>query len=423
MSATACFSEPTNVGGGTEADDSTDGAADDGTTGANEESSDDDGGTEGDASDDDAGYPAEVTDVLDLPFPPANYADPALPDHFRSAAVGDLDNAPADNPITDDGATLGRVLFYDTLLSANETTACASCHHQDLGFTDDLAFSEGFEGGATGRNSMQIANARWYANGRFFWDERADTLEDQVTMPIEDPVEMGLTLDELVERVSAQPYYPPLFERAFGDSTVDAGRISAALAQFVRSIVSYRTRFDEGVAMTGDPVAPFPNFNADENRGKEIFFGPTGGCAACHVGNDGPPPPPGMPPGNLAIFQPVMATNNGLDAMPNADNGVGDQSGVPQDDGLFKVPTLRNVALTGPFMHDGRFETLAEVVEHYDANVQPHPNLDPRLQVPGVGEPRRLNLSPADRLALVAFLETLTDEAMLDDPIYADPFR
>ncbi len=332
------------------------------------------------------GYPDEVLDHLELPWPAHEY-DEELPPHFQVEAVTNLDNTPPGNAITDAGATLGRVLFYDRALSSNETIACASCHVQTDGFTDVDTFSEGFEGGLTGRNSMNLGNSRYYATGHFFWDERADTLEDQVLMPIQDPIEMGLTLEQLVERVQGQPYYPFLFEQAFGDATIDEERISLALAQFVRSILSYRAPWDEGIVATDfDPMVNFPNYSAEENLGKGLFFGPGGNCAICHMEQQGPPPIPGEPLQNAAIFQLVEAVNNGLDAaLDNDDNGVGDATGNAMLNGVFKSPSLRNVELSGPYMHDGRFDTLREVIDHYDSGVQPHPNLDPRLTAPGPG--------------------------------------
>lgn len=368
-------------------------------------------------------YPEEVRQALDLPDQPYDYAGMPLPAHFQTPAVVALDNTPADNPITNDGATLGRVLFYDTRLSANDTIACASCHVQQYGFSDPNTFSEGFEGGLTGRNSMSLANARYYRDGRFFWDERAVTLEDQVLRPIQDAVEMGLTLEELVTKVENQPYYPALFERAFGDSEVTSERISMALAQFVRSMVSYRSRFDEGRAMVGDIMADFPNFTAEENQGKDIFMSERGGCAVCHMDNPPPGPTP-QPPPNQAIFLIGEPVNNGLDSDANVpDTGIGEQTGNPEDDGSFKSPSLRNVELTAPYMHDGRHTDLRKVIEFYSFGVQPHPNLDTRLRLPGSSEPRRLNLEDAEIDALIAFLETLTDLEFIGDRKYADPFR
>jgi cytochrome c peroxidase len=352
---------------------------------------------------------------------PYNYADIDLPAHFQSPFVNDADNTPANNPTTNDGAALGRVLFYDKALSKNQTITCASCHSQESGFSDTKDFSVGFDGGLTGRSSMGLTEARFYRRGRFFWDERAATLEEQVLMPIQNEVEMGLTLDELSERVASKEYYPKLFERAFGDPSITTDRISKAMAQFVRSMVSYRTRFDEGLTAASSVEAPFPSFTPEENQGKALFLGKAG-CAACHL-DEGPPQP--GPRRNQAIFFINVPVNNGLDAGPVlSDSGVGDITGNAQDDGRFKSPSLRNVALTAPYMHDGRFATLEEVIEHYNSGVKAHPNLDPRLRVPPPGPPapRKLNLSQAEKDALVAFLEALTDDALVTDPKFSNPF-
>jgi len=416
----ACFSDvaptgeaaDTDPGGTSEAASATTGDESSGT----DDSADSSGGTNDSASDSSTGgvdgYPGDVTDVLDLPWPPDNYAEPDLPEHFQSAAVQDLINTPDDNPVTDNGATLGRVLFYDTSLSANGTIACASCHKQEEGFSDNRQLSVGFDGGDTGRNSMGLMNSAYYDNGRFFWDERADTLEDQVLLPIQDAVEMGMTLEGLVAVVEGQAYYGPLFERAFGDAAVTTERISFALAQFVRAMVSAESLYDEGIAATGDPSVPFDNFSAEQNLGKQLFFGAQGNCAICHVAAVLPGAPPPGQPRNLAIFQPTMAINNGLDMNPS-DEGAGG--------GRFKSHSLRNIALTGPYMHDGRFVNLLQVVEHYDGGVQGGPNTDPRL-MPG-GQPQSLGLSNAEKQALVAFLETLNDEVIMQDPRFSSPFK
>jgi cytochrome c peroxidase len=364
--------------------------------------------------------PIEVSSVLSLPAALDNYARIQLPAHFNNDFVRGLDSTPVTNPITDAGATLGRVLFYDTALSANQTISCASCHLQKSAFSDVKGTSTGFAGGQTGRNSMPIIEARYYRPGRFFWDERAATLEDQVLRPIQDSVEMGMTLPALVTRLSAQPYYAPLFKRAFGDEQITAERISLALAQFARSILSYRSRFDVGLAAAGTVAAPFSNLTPEENQGRALFFG-RAGCATCHVDSG---PPTGAPPANQAVFLILRATNNGLDATSDGgDLGVGGITGLPQDIGRFKSPSLRNIALTAPYMHDGRFATLDEVVEHYNSGVKAHRNLDNRLRVQNGTEPRRLNLTTAEKASLVAFLKTLTDEALLADPKYSNPFR
>jgi len=358
----------------------------------------------------------DTNQIISLPDVAFNYANVTLPAHFNTAAVRGMDNTPANNPTTDHGATLGRVLFHDRQLSANGTVACASCHAADSAFADPRQFSIGFEGGATGRNSMSLVNARFYRNGRFFWDERAATLEDQVLMPIQDATEMGLTLEQLVLRVNQQDMYAALFTSAFGDAEVTTQRISRALAQFVRAKVSYRSRFDDGLAATNNVIANFPNFDDAENQGKALFFG-RARCASCHLANP-PGGPGGAPPTNAAVFYVNVATSNGL---PDDDLGVGAVTNNPRDNNRFKSPSLRNTALTGPYMHDGRFSTLRQVVDHYDSGVQNTPNLDPRLRGQN-GQPMRLNLTAAEKNALIAFLNTLSDDDFFSDPKFSDPF-
>jgi cytochrome c peroxidase len=348
-----------------------------------------------------------LADALLLPVAPANYANQPLPPNFLVQPILGQDNTPANNPVSDAGATLGRVLFYDKRLSINQTVACASCHQPERGFSDGRRFSVGFAGGLTGRNSMGLTNARWYLRRAFFWDERAATLEDQVLQPIQNAVEMGMTLPGLVTRLSAEPYYSTLFTGAFGTPAVTSDRISRALAQFVRSIISTRSKYDLGLP------ANFANFTQEERLGRQIFLGQVGiaTCAACH-GTDNFVPGPAI-------------NNNGLE-FPFVDLGLGAITGRPQDNGLFKVPSLRNIELTAPYMHDGRFATLEEVVEFYDHGVIDNPSLSPPLRnppgSPGAGQPRRLNLTATQKAALVAFLKTLTDTSVTTDSKFRDPF-
>jgi cytochrome c peroxidase len=352
-----------------------------------------------------------IGSILDLPEVVANYSNPALPVHFTTAVVRGFDNTPNSVEPNDRVATLGRVLFYEKRLSANHSTSCASCHIQKQGFSDPSQFSEGFNGGLTGRNSMGLANARFYENGHFFWDERAATLAEQTLIPIQNDVEMGLTLAQAVANLSGSSYQPSLFEWAYGDSAITPTRIADALSQFVRSLVSYQSKYDQGVTQN------FRNFTTEENRGRQLFFSMRTHCAACHVNrvnND-----------NRAIFQPSRAINNGLDAGVNADNGVGDITGNQGDNGRFKSSSLRNIELTGPYMHDGRFTTLAEVIEHYNSGVQNHPNLDQRLKNRGGGGggAQRLNLSSQEKLDLESFLKTLTDDVFITEVKFSNPFR
>jgi cytochrome c peroxidase len=364
--------------------------------------------------------PSSSESLLALPETPFDYASLNLPSHFTTntpgplpTSVNEIDNTPDDNPITNDGATLGRVLFYDTKLSANGTVSCASCHQQDKGFSDDAILSTGFDGGLTSRHSMTLINARFYQRGRFFWDERASTLEEQVLMPFLDPVEMGMTLDELVATVELQDYYPELFEKAFGTSEINSDRISKALSQFVRSIVSYSSKYDEGRASASNPGANFNNFTIEENLGKTLFFQtiPNGGgaCFGCHTteafvsANPGP-------------------QNNGIDAISTSDLGAGEVFTNPIFEGRFKTTSLRNIELTAPYMHDGRFTSLEEVVEHYNSGIQDHPTLSPAL-TDANGDPVRLNFTEAEKAALVAFLKTLTDTSVSNEIKWSNPFE
>src|ERR1051325_7237300 len=282
--------------------------------------------------------------ALLLPAPSFNYANPILPPSFHVPPIVGQDNMPATNITSDAGATLGRVLFYDKRLSINQTLSCSSCHQQAHGFSDARKFSVGFNGGLTARNAMGLSNGRWYLRRHFFWDERANTLEDQVLQPIQNSVEMGMTLSALTNRLAAEPFYTNLFAAAFGSPEITSDRISPSPAQFVRSIVSVRSKYDAGV-----PIG-FSNFTPQENLGRQIFFGQVGNatCAACH-GTDNFVPGPNI-------------NNNGLE-FPYVDKGLGGITGLTQDDGKFKAPSLRNIELTAPYMHDGRFTNLEQVVE------------------------------------------------------------
>lgn len=347
---------------------------------------------------------SSAANVLTLPAAPFNYSQIPLPPHLATPAVQATDNTPAFNPVTDAGATLGRVLFYDKKLSENYTIACASCHQQQHGFSDTSTFSTGFVGGLTTRNSMGLSSARYYARGHFFWDERAATLEDQTLQPVQNAIEMGMTLTGLVARLENYSYYDELFTAAFGSPDVTTGRIARALAQFVRSIVSYQTKFDAGVAVG------FTNYTPIEALGQQIFNGPRGNCAACHGGPN---------------FVGNRIENNGLE-FPYVDAGVGGVTAQAGDMGKFKMSSLRNIELTAPYMHDGRFATLEEVVNHYSTGVVFNANLGPALAQPGPpGQPpvaRRPNFTQQERDALVAFLNTLTDTAVVTDPKFSDPF-
>jgi cytochrome c peroxidase len=356
--------------------------------------------------------PDEVVDGVDDTVPPPEIAYPNLPNklydytnvfwpgYFDMDGLGSMGGEPEDNPTTDAGATLGRVLFYDKNLSINRTISCGSCHQQEHGFADPNAKSIGHGGGLTKRNASHIVNLIY--GERFFWDGLSPTLEEQVLVPIQNNIEMGLTLSQLVERVRGLPYYPALFEQAFGTDQITSNRIAHALAQFVRSIVSYQTRYDE--ALQND----FTTFIPVEWEGKSIFFNTDTKCDQCH---------------STANFFSNELMNDGLD-VDYFDEGLGSLTGNPADNGKFKVPSLRNVMLTAPYMHDGRFATIDEVIAHYSTGVQPHANLDLRLTTEGVtgGTPSHQGFSESQAAALKAFLATLTDEPLINDPKFSDPF-
>ena len=345
-----------------------------------------------------------TTNALLLPATSFNYAAPALPANFLVNPILGEDNTPASNTNTDAGATLGRALFYDKRLSTNQTISCASCHQQAHGFSDPRQFSTGFDGSLGTRNSMGLSNARWYQRKKFFWDERAATLEDQTLMPIQNPVEMGMTLDALTNRLAAEPFYTNLFAQAFGSTAITTNRISRALAQFVRSIVTTQSRYDIGLTNS------FANFTAEEEQGRQLFFGLNGSkvtCSVCHITDN--------------FVQTTIIDNNGLE-FPYVDKGIGGISGVTTELGKFKVPSLRNIELTGPYMHDGRFTNLEQVVEFYNSGVVSNANLSLPLRSVG-GAPLRLNLTTAQKAALVAFMKTLTDTNLASDVKLSDPFN
>ena len=377
---------------------------------------------------------ADRLDEPRLPSTPYRYAV-ELPPHFAVIdgpdSIAAADNTPARNPVTDAGAALGRVLFYDTRLSANRRVSCGSCHRQEHGFSDPRRLSIGFDGQPTRRRTMGLANARYYARGRFFWDERAETLEAQVLAPIEDPIEMGSSLDAVEARLAATSFYPLLFARAFGSPDVTRDRIARALAQFVRALVSHRAPYDDARAAGPAGSPPFlSRLTAAARHGYQLFSTPPGngrrgaGCATCHAGDA----QISLAPRNIGLDELDGNVDGSFEALDRAGGGDPAAGDAGAGDGRFKAPSLRNLAVRPPYMHDGRFRSLREVIEHYDARVAPHPFLDMalldrRLVVTGGPvRPLRLDLTETEIAALIAFLETLTDPAFLTDPRFSDPF-
>lgn len=342
-----------------------------------------------------------------------NYAAQPVPFYIHKY------NAP-NAPIENEKATLGRVLFYDKELSIDRTISCASCHQQSLAFSDMEVASDGVAG-TTGRHSMRLINARFALEPRFFWDERAATLENQVTEPIKDHIEMGFSginantsFDDLVTRLSGLEYYDNLFRFVYGDNTISESRIQESLAHFVRSIQSFDSKYDVGRAQVQGNMANFPNFTDQENVGKMLYtmapaFNQAGvrvagglGCQGCHRAPE---------------FDIDPGTRN---------NGVILSISNQQDLTNTRAPSLRDLIgpngnINGPFMHNGSFATLEAVLLHYnDLTTSVNPQLDPRLRPNGL--PQKLNMTQQEVDAVVAFLKTLTGSNVYTDEKWSDPF-
>lgn len=324
---------------------------------------------------------------LTLPNIPFDYREGNYPQHLIEA-LSQHDNTPSDNPITNHGATLGRVLFYDKKLSLNNAVSCASCHHQDKAFSDGLVVSEGFNGQLTKRNSMSLINLRMYDRGKMFWDERAMNLEEQVLHPIQDAIEMGLTIPQLIARLENTDYYPILFQNAFGDTTVSADKISKALSQFLRSIVSYRSKYDKVIAGTA-------SFSASEANGQILYntVGSQQGCVSCHGGD--------LVDQHSYNFQ-IGQTPSRVGAHDFSDLGIFEATGDAQDSSQFKVSSLRNIELTAPYLHDGSAPDLSTLL--------------------GSGTAHNFGMTPNEVNDLINFLKTLTDPSIANDEKFSNPF-
>jgi cytochrome c peroxidase len=324
-----------------------------------------------------------------------------------SLIIGNLPtpDLPADNPLMTQGILLGRMLFYEKMLSRDGTQACASCHLQEFAFTDTARFSLGIKKMPGKRQAMSVFNMAWNSNG-FFWDGRATLLRHQSLKPIQDNLEMDETLANVVAKLQASSMYRMHFQNAFGTETIDTILISKALEQFMNSIVSNNSKYD-------DYLAGKYTLSTDEERGRFLFFteynpafpnNSGADCAHCHSGNN---------------FENDKYMNNGIDIDANfTDIGREKVTGNTSDKAKFKVPSLRNVGLTAPYMHDGRFKTLDEVIDHYNL-VKSSSTLDASFQqqIPNGG----LKLSSTDKKSLVAFLKTLTDTKLTTNPEYTNP--
>jgi cytochrome c peroxidase len=307
-------------------------------------------------------------------------------------------------------ATLGRVLFYDTHLSVNNSISCGSCHKQALAFSDKVAFSPGFENHPTLRNTLPIQNLSntgliMFGNSfpSLFWDGRANFLPSMVLMPVMNHVEMGMgDINAIAERVKNLSYYNNLFVNAFGTPEVTVEKIGNSLSAFVSSIFSNNTRFDK--SRNG-----LMQLTALEEQGRNLFFNKYN-CNSCHQTEQ----LNGYEMGGGFV-------NIGLEEI-YTDKGQQNVTNNPGDNGKFKIPNLRNVALTAPYMHDGRFSTLGQVLDHYSSGIKNSPALDSRLRDPA-GNPMKMNITDQEKSALIAFLGALTDYTMITDPKFSSPFK
>lgn len=310
---------------------------------------------------------------------------------------------PADNQLTVEGIALGKALFFEKMMSIDGTVSCGSCHSQKNAFTDKgKVFSEGIEGKIGDRNSMPIFNMFYHTKG-FFWDGRAKLLRDQSLGPIENPLEMGETLENVILKLESTEKYRTMFYNAFGDSSVNSEKMSLAMEQFMLTLVSGDSKFDK--VQRGEAT-----FTEAEERGKELFFTEFeensekrgADCFHCHGSAD---------------FSNHEFMNNGLDTESEfTDLGRAKVTNRPTDNAKFKTPSLRNVEVSGPYMHDGRFETLEEVIEHYNSGIKESPTLDVNMHSIKEG----MNLTVQEKNDLIAFLKTLTDEVYLNNPEYQE---
>ncbi len=307
---------------------------------------------------------------------------------------------PARNPLTEEGVALGRMLFYDPVLSKNGTVSCASCHQQDKAFSDGLALSKaGVSGEQLKRHVPSLVNLAWM-NG-MFWDGGAKDVESLNFGPLTHPDEMGQDLKAVAQKLQNDAHYPQLFKQAFGTDSITSAYITRALAQFERTLISGNSRYDRYVRGEANS-----RLNSMELEGLVLF---QEHCSSCHATD---------------LFTDNGYHNNGLDAVfPDAHEGLalgrGRVTAQQADIGKYKTPTLRNIAFTAPYMHDGRFETLEQVLEHYGSGIQVSPSLAPQLQANGkAGIP----VSTAEKEKLIAFLHTLSDGSFVNDKRFSNPF-
>lgn len=309
---------------------------------------------------------------------------------------------PGENPMTVEGVELGRKLFFDERLSADNTQSCGSCHAPATSFSDTTAFSLGIDGIAGGRNSMPLINLGWMTY--LFWDGRAAGIENQVFQPVTNPVEMHTTWPNVAAKLQQDLFYPALFEQVFGTTVIDSVLVSKSIAQFLRTLISGNAPFDKYL-LTGNS-----GWNATDQQaayeGFTIFMDETkGDCFHCHGDSYNP------------LWTDNSFHNNGLDPVIT-DNGRGNVTGNSFDNGKFKTPTLRNLVFTAPYMHDGRFATIQDVINHYSQGLQNSPTIDPLMKHIGTGGSQ---MNPGDKYKLYMFLVSLSDSSFVTNPAFQDP--
>ena len=300
---------------------------------------------------------------------------------------------PIDNPQTEEGIELGKKLFFDPILSADNTQACADCHAPENAFTDTDRFSDGISGALGTRNSMPIFNLAWNYDEKFFWDGNSFSLEHQAFIPVTDPIEMASTWKDVEQKLQNHSEYPNLFQLAFGTATIDSSLVTKAIAQFERTLISSNSKFDKyllnEISLTPEEFNGF-NVFMDENKGD---------CFHCHGSENNP------------LWTDNLFHNNGLDSQ-FSDLGFGAITGDPADNGKFKSPSLRNLVFTAPYMHDGRFSTLDEVINHYSEGLQNSPTIDPLMKKVAQGG---VQLSEQDKADLKSFLLSLSDYEFINN--------
>ena len=328
------------------------------------------------------------------PEPPGEVYDPTPYELVIPAGFPDM-LIPADNPMTIEGVFLGRQLFYDSILSGDNTQSCGSCHTPAFNFSDNgERFSKGITGDIGTRNSMAVINVGWMTE--LFWDGRAKGVEEQALGPVPNPIEMHLKWPDAQLKLNEHPDYPDLFFKAFGTREIDSILVVKAIAQFERTMISSNSKWDR--YLRGEV-----SLTQAEAQGFEIFFTEKGDCFHCHA---------------TILFTDNLPHNNGLDSV-FADQGYGGITKNPLDNGKFKTPTLRNIVFSAPYMHDGRFETLEEVVDFYSDGVKWSPTVDPLMKKVNQGGVR---LTEQEKQNLIAFIKTLTDTTFINNPDFSNPF-